>query len=222
MDGLLSKIVEFIHLIPLFPSWLRYCIYGWMLFGLVTVFISFVWYTLPGAAPARIQTHIQTRQGSMQTTEVRNKTLKELKDTVYGLQKQSLNFMQAGNYHQAAEMLRQTEPYLNEALLRDPQDIYVLNLRGYMFKDWAQVELHLGQRAEAEKLLDEAMQTFQFILKLDDKDAGAHNGLGSIYILRGKYDLAEKEIRTALELKPDYVEAQRDLELIKRLRQQGQ
>lgn len=222
MDGLWSKIAEFIHLVPLFPWWLRYSIYVWVLLALATIFASFVWYTLPDAATARIRTHIQVRQGSIQTVEVRSKTINQLKDTVYKLQEQALNFMQVGNYSQAEETLRQAEPFLNEAILRKPEDTYVLGLRGYMFKDWAQISLHLGQRSEAEKLLDEATKTFQFILKLDDKDAGAHNGLGSIYILRGKYGLAEKEIRTALEINPDYEAALRDLDVIKRLQADSQ
>ncbi len=79
----------------------------------------------------------------------------------------------------------------------------------------------MGQHSEAEKLLDEAMKTFQFILKLNDKDPYAHNGLGSVYILRGKFDLAEKEIQTAIDLKPDYEEAKHDLDLLKQLQQKA-
>ena len=220
MDFIMSipgRIADFFHIIPSFPQWLRYCIYAWILSGVCVLFISYIWYILPTAAPTRVQSLVKNQYGTIQGLDIRSKSLEELKQIVYDFQKQALDFMDKGFYTQAGEALATAEPYLNEAILRNPQDLRVLNLRGYMFKDWAQVNIYSGQRSEAEKMLDEAMKTFQLILKMDKNDAGAHNGLGSVYALRGDYKKAEKEILKALEINPNYEAAKHDLKLVRSL-----
>jgi len=222
MGDLLKVLKELISLIPFFPGWLRWGYYGWLLFTFATIFATFVWYTSPSTVPTRIETQARARESPGRPIYLQTESLSELKAKVAAFQEQGLSHMQTGDFEQAKDAFEQAQIYLDQALIRAPQDLYVLNLRGYMLKDWAQVSLYLGQQAEADELLREASQTFRLILKLDANDASAHNGLGSVYLIRGDLDRAEEEIRTALELKPDYSAAQHDLELVERLQRAEQ
>jgi Flp pilus assembly protein TadD len=217
MGDLIKVASGLISLIPQFPGWLRWFHYMWVFLAFSAAFSTLVWYTSPSTAPTRVREEAKTRQPSV-PIELQIESLDELKSKVRSHQEQGLTHMERREFEQAIDVFQRAQVYLNQALIRAPEDLYVQNLRGYMLKDWAQVSLFLGKETEAGKLLDEAADTFHLIIKQDSNDAGAHNGMGSVYAIRGDLDRAEKEIRTALRLMPDYEAAQDDLKLVEKLR----
>jgi len=62
----------------------------------------------------------------------------------------------------------------------------------------------------------EAEKMFRAVLDQDPDDAGAWNGLGSVTGLRGEYRKALQYIEKALEIKPDYQEAQSDWRIMRK------
>ncbi len=221
MGDLINGLRELLSLMPSFPGWLRWLHYAWILVAFGAAFTTVVWYTSPSTTPMRVQQQARSRQPAGIPVELQSESVETLKRRIRELQVQGLDHMQRGEFEDAIESFKRSQIYLNQALIRAPEDLHVQNLRGYMLKDWAQVSLFLGQEAEAHKLLDEAARAFRLVLRgrPDDlNDASAHNGLGSVHAIRGDLDRAEQEIRTALRLAPDYEAAKRDLELVQQLR----
>jgi tetratricopeptide (TPR) repeat protein len=100
--------------------------------------------------------------------------------------------------------------------------VAVLSQQGYDYKNKAAVALREGKDDEANDLLNKAEKSFQRILDINPKDPGALNGLGSVYFYRGDLDRAEAYVRKALEILPEYEEAQHDLQVILRMKKQRQ
>ena len=218
MGDIIKVVSELIRLMPQFPRWLRWFHYLWILLTFGAAFTTFVWYTSSTTAPTRVREQARARQPVGVPVELRDMPLDQLKTTVGRLQSQGLNLMERREFDQAIDVFRKAQVYLNEALIRAPKDLYIQNLRGYMLKDWAQINLFLGNEEAASKLLAEAEGAFSLILKQNKNDASAHNGLGSVYAIRGDLDSAEKEIRIALKILPNYEAAQHDLKLVERLK----
>ena len=93
----------------------------------------------------------------------------------------------------------------------------MIELRGYMWKDWALVSRKLKRDEDTELYLRNAEKAFKRALNRRPTE-GAYNGLGSVYIMQGNLESAEREIRNALRLNPNYAAAKHDLELVQRLR----
>jgi len=135
--------------------------------------------------------------------------------------KQQSKFMEALNSQDQATAevaLDRSEKELNRALAAMPNDLMVLNLKGYHHKN---VAISYRQADLAEKVdgeIAKAEKTFLQVMQLEPKDASALNGLGSVAIMRNQLDRAEGFIRQALEVEPDYPAAQYDLKLIDRIR----
>jgi tetratricopeptide (TPR) repeat protein len=60
----------------------------------------------------------------------------------------------------------------------------------------------LGLMARSENRLDDALASFQKVLKVDPKDVGANVNVGQIHSLRRQYDEAVKAFRVAMEAEP--------------------
>ncbi len=148
---------------------------------------------------------------------VRANSLEHLKGTINALQIRGFNELQAGELDTAFRTFQEAQQYLDQADTRAPEDITLLEMRGYMLKDWALVCQDLSKTDEADQHLKAAEAAFQAVLKRQPS-ASAYNGLGSVYILRGDLDRAEQEIRRALQLEPGYEAAKHDLALIQQRR----
>ena len=103
----------------------------------------------------------------------------------------------------AYQTFEDAENLLTRAEKNAPGDVQLLELRGYMFKDLAMLSQEQSKPEEVKRFLANAEETFNAVLKRRPS-ASAYNGLGNAYMLRGDLDRAEKEIRSALQLVPDY------------------
>ncbi len=137
---------------------------------------------------------------------------------ISNLESTGLSALRAGDLAAADAALQQSEELLTEALDESPNDLMLLNLKGYHHKNWAinYRELDMGDKADEE--LDKAEKTFQEIITSEPQDPNALNGLGSVLILRNDLGRAEEYVRKALEIEPNYPAAKHDLELIEGLR----
>jgi hypothetical protein len=138
---------------------------------------------------------------------------------IANLESTGLAALQEGDMAKADASLEKAEELLSDALDQAPDDTMLLNLKGYLHKNWAIAYRRLEMDNRANEHLDNAEKTFRIILTIDAEDPGALNGMGSVYIMRGDLDLAEEYVRQALAIRPDYPAAQNDLELIQRLKQ---
>jgi Tfp pilus assembly protein PilF len=94
-------------------------------------------------------------------------------------------FIQKGDFEQAGEELRQTVDL-------DPENIDVYKGLG---------AIYLQQQK-----FKQAGSIFKLLLGLDSRDAQSHFYLGDICYELGDYPAAEKELKAALKLRPDYHE----------------
>jgi tetratricopeptide (TPR) repeat protein len=101
--------------------------------------------------------------------------------------------------------------YAEKALALDNANVQVLVQMGYNEKELAQRYLGAGRESEAAAWIDRARAHFRMALGVDDANAGAHNGLGSIAIVLRDYDEAIAECTRAIELDPKYLSAHHDL-----------
>jgi uncharacterized protein DUF1353 len=135
------------------------------------------------------------------------------------LQSKFISALRTGDLAAADSALQQSDERLAEALNKLPNDLMLLNLKGYQHKNRAMNygELKMGDKEDEE--LNKAERIFQVIIALEPQDPSALNGLGSVSILRNDLDRAEDYVRRALDIEPNYPAAKHDLELIERLRQ---
>ncbi len=60
----------------------------------------------------------------------------------------------------------------------------------------------------AEKgFLDNALSEFQKTIQIEPRHSRAHNNIGNIYMLQGKFDIALKEYKRAVDTNPHNIEA---------------
>jgi Flp pilus assembly protein TadD len=133
------------------------------------------------------------------------------------LQYRGLEALKTGRLSEATNLFEEADKNLQRAEEQSPGDVALLELRGYMWKNWALISRKLQRDDDTERYLINAERTFKQVLDRRPTDA-AYNGLGSVYIMRGDLESAEREIRNALRLNPDYAAAKHDLELVQRLR----
>lgn len=134
------------------------------------------------------------------------------------LQEIGLDALVKRNMVEADRALQEAENLLNGALDETPNDVTLLNLKGYLHKNWALTYQRLDMGNKANHYIDYAEKTFHLILTINDRDPGAWNGLGSVFIFRRDLDRAEEYVRKALEIAPNYQAAKSDLQLIQRLK----
>jgi Flp pilus assembly protein TadD len=133
------------------------------------------------------------------------------------LQYRGLEALKTGRLSEATNLFEEADKNLQRAEEQSPRDVALLELRGYMWKNWALISRKLRRDDDTERYLENAERTFKQVLNRRPTDA-AYNGLGSVYIMRGDLVSAEREIRNALRLNPNYAAAKHDLELVQRLR----
>ena len=101
-----------------------------------------------------------------------------------------------------------------------PNDLYLQNVRAYMFKNYAMVMERLARQSEFNRALDESARMFESIREQDPNDAGAWNGLGSVSLLRRDPKIAIRYIERALEINPHYEEAMHDKKIAQAMLEQ--
>jgi tetratricopeptide (TPR) repeat protein len=87
-----------------------------------------------------------------------------------------------------------------EELARDPKSVEGYNLLGIIYSD--------------EKDYANALDAFQYALKLDANSNSTHNNLGNLYVAQHQLDLAEKEFAAVLRLDPANRDANYNLGLL--------
>jgi tetratricopeptide (TPR) repeat protein len=118
------------------------------------------------------------------------------------------------NAHRAFD---EADTLLTQAEKNAGGNVQLLELRGYMYKDFAMLSREQGRpEKEFKGYLNSAENTFKAVLERRPSPS-AYNGLGNVYMLRGDFDRAKKEIHSALELEPEYGPAKQDLQQIEDL-----
>lgn len=162
--------------------------------------------------PARTPT-----TSSVSRTPATQPSLQEQTRRITSLQYRGLEALKAGRLSEASNLFEEADKILQRAEEQSPRDVALLELRGYMWKNWALISRKLQRNDDTERYLENAARTFKQVLNRRPTDA-AYNGLGSVYIMQGDLESAEREIRNALRLNPNYAAAKHDLELVQRLR----
>jgi tetratricopeptide (TPR) repeat protein len=139
----------------------------------------------------------------------------ELVDALIGLamiyQRQATEHLRKENYGLAEDAAVKAEGYVKSALLHDPTDVSVQVHLGYLYKDLAQRYAGTGKSAQAQLAADKAWRCFETAVKIEPENASAHNGLGSLCLVRRDYDGAIEHCGKAVSLMPDYLFANFDL-----------
>lgn len=144
----------------------------------------------------------------------REPTVREISE----LQLKYFNALNIGDQQSVNQLLEKTEKRLEKALEKLPEDLMLLNLKGYHHKNCAINYQQQKMFTEFDTELNKSQEIFQDIVERDPQNASALNGLGSVAILRQDLDQAENYIQKALKIEPDYIEAKEDMKLIQKVR----
>lgn len=137
------------------------------------------------------------------------------------LESTAVSALRAGNPSSADSVMQESEAALKNALSESPEDLMLLNLKGYHHKNRAMIYTDLNMDEKAIEEFDKAEDTYKGIITREPKEPGALKGLGSVMILRNDLDRAEVYVRRALEVAPEYPGAKLDLERIETMRKSG-
>jgi tetratricopeptide (TPR) repeat protein len=139
----------------------------------------------------------------------------DLVDALIGLamiyQRRATEYLRQENYGLAQVAAVKSEAYVKSALQYEPTDVGLQVHLGYLYKDLAQRYFGSGKASEAQKMAEKAWACFETVLKVTPENASAHNGLGSLCLIRRDYDGAIMHCGRAVELLPDYLFAYFDL-----------
>lgn len=100
-------------------------------------------------------------------------------------EKDYVNFI-AGSVYERQKKYAQAESYFRKVLASDPKSATTLNYLGYMLAD-------RGTR------LDEALSLIRRAVALDPQNGAYLDSLGWVHFKMGKYDMAEAELRKAVD-----------------------
>ena len=100
-------------------------------------------------------------------------------------EKDYVNFI-AGSVYERQKKYNEAESYFRKVLASDPKSATTLNYLGYMLAD-------RGTR------LDEALSLIRRAVALDPQNGAYLDSLGWVHFKMGKYDLAEAELRKAVD-----------------------
>lgn len=100
-----------------------------------------------------------------------------------------------------------------------PNDANFHSLMGYTLKDMYQTSKGLLPAEKRREYLFRARKSFELALRLDPRNAGAHNGMGNVLFFEGQYDAAIREHDIALRLTGgNYSFAEQDKQLVMKVR----
>jgi tetratricopeptide (TPR) repeat protein len=129
-------------------------------------------------------------------------------------QLQASEYLLKGDLSRSRETLRAAEQYAEAARHGHEENSGIGNQLGFIYKQLAQEDLARNDRSSASDELEKAKALFQMGLGVNPNDAGAHNGLGTVYYLSGDLDKAIAEQQEAVRIQPEYTFAWHDLALI--------
>jgi prepilin-type processing-associated H-X9-DG protein len=120
------------------------------------------------------------------------------------VQAKALEMLKSGKPNAALALAEKNLSAVDEALKEFPDDADFHSLRGYILKDMYQSSKNLLSTPQRQAYLDSARASFEYALKLDPDNAGAHNGMGNVLFFDGHFDEAIKEHNVALGLSDGY------------------
>jgi tetratricopeptide (TPR) repeat protein len=122
-----------------------------------------------------------------------------------------------GDLPRTRELLKAAEQYGEAARHGHEESTAIGDQLGFIYKQLAQEDLARHDQNSAQEELDKAKTMFQMGLGVHPNDAGAHNGLGTVYYLAGDFEHAIDEQEKAVQIQPEYTYAWHDLALGARL-----
>jgi len=139
----------------------------------------------------------------------------EIFNYLASVQAKAVEMLLAGKADAARALTNKNLEAVDTALKSFPNDADFHALMGYTLKDIYQSSkglLSLGQR---KAYLIRARSSFETALKLDPKNASAHNGMGNVLFFEGRFEEALKEHDIALQLMGgNYPAAEQDRRLV--------
>jgi tetratricopeptide (TPR) repeat protein len=113
------------------------------------------------------------------------------------------------------ELVQQEESLLNEELAKSPDDVMLLNFKGDLHKNRAELYRISSRTSEANSELSRSEEMFHAVLKAEPKDPSALSGLGSVAALRHDREGAEKYLERAIAVAPSYEPAKIELQRLR-------
>ncbi|HEX4717820.1 MAG TPA: TIR domain-containing protein [Thermoleophilaceae bacterium] len=114
----------------------------------------------------------------------------------------------------ALEVAQRTLDTLNRVSPLYPDDLELQTARGYTYKNCGIGLRDFGRADEAASNLDQADAVFDTLLEEYPDDPAAWDGKGSVLATRGDLEASLPYFERAIELKPDYVEARRNRDMV--------
>jgi tetratricopeptide (TPR) repeat protein len=139
---------------------------------------------------------------------------------IYQIQQEFFQTLEKGDKQGALESTDRAFRTLDLLSSNFPDDPQIENARAYMYKNRALVLKQLGQNEDSNRSLAEAQRLFEGVLRQNPEDAGAWNGLGSVFIVKEDAKRALEYIDRALSIQPEYDAAKHDRQLAMRILKQ--
>lgn len=136
------------------------------------------------------------------------------------LNRQAVNFIQRGSYHQARKILEDIKEHapqflparfnlgMTYYLLRDyEKSVSEFSYSYTLMKEWSTIPLHLGYVWERLAKYNKALDYYREAVKINNRDLQAYIALGNLFFLQKSFYRAEKYYRYALKIEPAYTDA---------------
>lgn len=150
------------------------------------------------------------------TRELKDLTLPSVYQRLQNIQQDFFNTFPNDTFG-AQQIVKEAFDVLDHVEPQFPDNLFIKNVHAYMLKNNALLMKKLNRPDEVKKSLSESFEIFKTILDKDPVDAGAWNGLGNVYLLRGEPEKALHNIDKALEIDPNYSAALNDKKIAKRM-----
>ncbi len=146
--------------------------------------------------------------------KIEDTSLRNAQQEAFQKQQEFFALYNAGIYENALKLSRESIEALEKALSKHPNDLYLMNVKGYCFKNESMALSSLGHNNQAKKSLDTADQIFHEILSAHPEEAMALHGKGNVEMQRKNWQAALQYINRALEINPIYQAAKYDREIV--------
>jgi len=134
------------------------------------------------------------------------------------LQTEGVAALDSGDLATAERTLEESAALLDESLSKAPDDVMLLNLKGYHHKDLAVKFREKGMEDRAQKQLEASERTFRKVVSNKHDNPSALNGLGRVMVLRDDLDQAETFMHRAVKAEPNFRPAKDELKRIENRR----